>query len=32
VSRKAWVIVLIVATGIAVVYVWGALAQLGAVR
>jgi hypothetical protein len=28
VSRKAWVITLLVAFGIAAVYVWGALAQL----
>jgi hypothetical protein len=28
VSRKAWVIVLLVAVGIATVYVWSALAQL----
>lgn len=27
-SKKLWYIILIVATGIAVVYIWGALAML----
>lgn len=31
-SRKFWTVVIAVAIGIAVVYVWAALAQLGAVR
>lgn len=31
-SKKAWVVILFVAVGIAVVYIWGALAQLQVVR
>jgi hypothetical protein len=32
VKRRFWTVIIVVAVGIAVVYVWAALAQLGALR